>query len=294
MKDLELLKVASPSTVVEVSNKISSMYLNPGAEFEVNISDAMKKTLHQMIISDRIVFSELNKLIEIAQHEIIAILAMNGFPRYIASSDYTEWRRDETAHAKTFRQLLPLESTDYETDPVAADNSRRLINKAMTSFDTKDVFIISLHESWFKYFISCAELLPVSVSIATADQGRRGFPLVYTNPEFERMTGYSRHGIMGKNCKFLQSSKTEREGLLIMSAALRDSALVKIDVTNFKKDGSFFRNFVTMKPILDQNGVVRYVVCIQHDITGEGISLTRGRFADKLLQCIPDVMIIPI
>jgi PAS domain S-box-containing protein len=37
-------------------------------------------------------------------------------------------------------------------------------------------------------------------------RGGQGFPLVYVNAEFERVTGYPREEIIGQNCRFLQVS----------------------------------------------------------------------------------------
>jgi PAS domain S-box-containing protein len=33
-----------------------------------------------------------------------------------------------------------------------------------------------------------------------------GLPLIYVNGEFEKLTGYEKKEIIGKNCKFLQGT----------------------------------------------------------------------------------------
>src|SRR5579871_3758075 len=47
------------------------------------------------------------------------------------------------------------------------------------------------------------ELSPVGITFAEAN---RGMPLIYVNPAFETMTGYSAREAIGKNCRYLQGS----------------------------------------------------------------------------------------
>ncbi len=84
-------------------------------------------------------------------------------------------------------------------------------------------------------------------------------------------------------CKILQSPKSEKEAISEMSSALKNGKVCKVDVTNFKEDGSFFRNLVCLKTVCDKLKVPRFVVGIQHDITGEGISATRIKYDIKSL-----------
>ncbi|KAJ1406442.1 hypothetical protein B484DRAFT_354062, partial [Ochromonadaceae sp. CCMP2298] len=59
---------------------------------------------------------------------------------------------------------------------------------------------------------------------------RPGFPLVYVNKRFETTTGYSREEIVGKNCKFLQSDKSEPSQIKKLSRSLKSAKPVKVRI----------------------------------------------------------------
>lgn len=41
------------------------------------------------------------------------------------------------------------------------------------------------------------------VGITISDPDREDNPLIYVNDAFERLTGYSRAAVLGRNCRFL-------------------------------------------------------------------------------------------
>jgi PAS domain-containing protein len=65
-------------------------------------------------------------------------------------------------------------------------------------------------ESWLAALVAAAEGLALSFSLATAHRDRKGFPLLYVNKYFEKLTGYPRNEVIGRNCKFLQGIDTAK------------------------------------------------------------------------------------
>ena len=111
---------------------------------------------------------------------------------------------------------------------------------------------------WLRALLSSLENIPVCVSVAAASSASRGFPLIYVNKSFERATGYQRSEVLGKNCKFLQTGKhgevAEPESIAKLTSALSAKEAIKITITNFRKDGTPFRNLLAVKPIFDEKG----------------------------------------
>jgi PAS domain S-box-containing protein len=136
------------------------------------------------------------------------------------------------------------------------------------------------------------------VSLAAAGKDLIGFPLIYVNASFEKTTGYPREEIIGQNCRFLQIGKTadqkaEEESIALMTVALRDGKQIKVAITNFKKDGTSFRNLLAMKPIFDQRGNYAFVLGIQFDIGDATASPKKMKIIDDLFRVLPDTVSAP-
>ncbi len=100
------MKKVESSQLAQAANELVSSYLVPGVETEVNISDAMKKNLIAMAESDVVARQEeFMKQLERAQNEIMMILAMGAFPRFLKSPYFIQYKmkvrenRDTTEEA---------------------------------------------------------------------------------------------------------------------------------------------------------------------------------------------------
>jgi len=94
-------------------------------------------------------------------------------------------------------------------------------------------------------------------------------PIIYVNPAFERITGYSREEALGRNCRFLQAGDTEQPPIEIIRDNLARASEVHVVLRNYRKDGSPFWNDLYISPVLDEFGQVTHFVGVQNDITEE-------------------------
>ncbi|GBF82169.1 GGDEF domain-containing response regulator [Aphanothece sacrum] len=92
-------------------------------------------------------------------------------------------------------------------------------------------------------------------------------PIIYANPGFERMTGYSLEEVKGKNCRFLQGSDREQSGILELHNCIQEKRECSITVRNYRKDGILFWNEVSLSPVKDESGQVVYYIGVQTDVT---------------------------
>jgi diguanylate cyclase (GGDEF)-like protein/PAS domain S-box-containing protein len=109
----------------------------------------------------------------------------------------------------------------------------------------------------------------VNEGITIADVLQPDCPLVYVNPGFERMTGYSKEEIVGKNCRFLQKNDSEQLDLEVIRRAIKNGTSCHTVLKNYKKDGAPFWNELNLSPIKDRHGKTTHFVGIQKDITNE-------------------------
>ena len=92
-------------------------------------------------------------------------------------------------------------------------------------------------------------------------------PLIFVNPAFERMTGYSSEEITNVNCRYLQNDDREQAELKIVKKAIKEGQYCLVIVRNYRKDGTMFWNELSISPIYDENGVVTNFIGIQKDVT---------------------------
>ncbi len=106
-----------------------------------------------------------------------------------------------------------------------------------------------------------------TAGITVSDCRLPDLPLVYANPAFLRMTGYTLGEVVGRNCRFLQGGDTAQPGLATLRAALRAGQDCAVLLRNHRKDGTPFWNELTMAPVRDEAGVLTHYIGIQTEVT---------------------------
>ena len=108
-----------------------------------------------------------------------------------------------------------------------------------------------------------------SCGITVADAQDPEMPLIYVNPAFEAMTGYSKDEILGRNCRFLQGADREQSELAVIGRALKEGREASAVLRNYRKDGTLFWNELRLSPVFDDQDRLAYYVGIQTDVTAQ-------------------------
>ncbi|WP_372865908.1 EAL domain-containing protein [Pseudomonas sp.] len=108
------------------------------------------------------------------------------------------------------------------------------------------------------------EASPLGVTIADARQA--DLPLIYCNPAFVQITGFSREESLGSNCRFLLGDDRQQQQLARLKQALREGTACQVVLRNYRKDGQLFWNELTLAPMHDAEGLSHFVA-LQHDVT---------------------------
>jgi PAS domain S-box-containing protein len=103
--------------------------------------------------------------------------------------------------------------------------------------------------------------------IVLTDWTRPDNPIIYCNPAFEKISGYTLDETLGRNPRFLQGDDREQEGLEEVRAAIQAGRECHVVVRNYRKDGTLFWNDLTISPVRGENGQVTHFVGIENDIT---------------------------
>ena len=91
-------------------------------------------------------------------------------------------------------------------------------------------------------------------------------PIVECNSAFEELTGYRRDEIIGINCRFLTGEDTEPALTEMLRDGIRRRQPVMVEILNYKKDGTPFRNAVMVAPIFGPSGELEYFLGSQVEI----------------------------
>ncbi|KAB8331556.1 PAS domain S-box protein [Scytonema tolypothrichoides VB-61278] len=94
-----------------------------------------------------------------------------------------------------------------------------------------------------------------------------GPEIIYVNPAFTQMTGYTLEEVLGKTPRILQGEKTDRATLDEIRTAMQNWQSVQVDLINYTKDGDEIWVEISIFPIKDETGWYTHWVSVQRDIT---------------------------
>ena len=138
---------------------------------------------------------------------------------------------------------------------------------------------------WVHSFAGVAETYPACIVIS--DMSMPGNPMFFVNAEFCRVTGYAKNEAQGRNCRFLQGPKTEPQSVAVIQDTLRRGVDCHVKITNYRKTGDLFENLLTMRPVHDSNGVYRFCIGVQFEVTRDMSLKSRLAKLDKLVKLLP-------
>lgn len=99
------------------------------------------------------------------------------------------------------------------------------------------------------------------------DPNQNDNPIVYASREFYRMTGFGRDSVVGRNCRFLQGSKTNKGNVRRLNDAVQNGEEICETILNYRRNGQPFINILMLTPLVDDEGKVKYYMAAQLDAT---------------------------
>lgn len=121
------------------------------------------------------------------------------------------------------------------------------------------------------------------------DLSSGGPRVLYVNPAFTRMTGYTPEEIVGRTPRILQSPKTDRAELDRLRAALQAWEPVEVELLNVRKDGVEFWVQINITPVANARGWYTHWVAVQREITERK---NRELALHSMLESTSDLMVL--
>lgn len=172
---------------------------------------------------------------------------------------------------------LSLGAVDYLTKPIQEEELKarltthltiRNLNLSLQEQNKKlQEEILKRQQKEEELRLSNQAIAASTNGIVIADAKAPDMPIIYANPAFERLTGYSAAEVIGKNCRFLQGKERKQPALDELRKAVREGESCTVVLSNYRKNGTHFWNELTISPIYDNLGNLTHFVGVQMDIT---------------------------
>ena len=91
--------------------------------------------------------------------------------------------------------------------------------------------------------------------------------IVYVNPAFTKLTGYTYEEAMGQNPRILQGLATDHETTHKIRAGLNKNEPIHVAIENYTKDGKTYWLDLSIMPLRNRDGKVSHFVAIERDVS---------------------------
>ena len=177
--------------------------------------------------------------------------------------------------------LVPLKPPE---DPNASQPGPTQFQNAYSSSGFDMLGVLSKVAARKNAFINIGAV-DLSCAFAVCDVTLHDLPIVYCSDVFERLTGYTKHEILGRNCRFLQSPDgkiqggkrrvyVDDESVYRIKKNITARKEMQISIINYRKGGQPFMNLLTMIPITWETDEIKYYVGFQVDLVEQPTSIT--------------------
>jgi PAS domain S-box-containing protein len=105
-----------------------------------------------------------------------------------------------------------------------------------------------------------------AIATVLSNPRRPDNPLEIANPAFCALTGYREDEILGRNCRFLAGKATEPWISDQIRSAIGSRRPILVDILNYRRDGTQFRNGVLVTPLFDDEGELAWFLGSQVEL----------------------------
>ncbi|MBM7661950.1 PAS domain S-box-containing protein [Bacillus mesophilus] len=235
----------SPDLIMLFNTKGEYIYVNETTEVVFGIPKEEYLGKH---------FSEVNKLTEDSLQYCLAI-----FPDLVKGNT----------------KVIKLNALNYKEEEITLSVNCKMITKDGISYlytIFRDITKEYVFEKDRGELLEFHQLLgktldQLGIGIVITDPNQEDHPIIYANKGFKKMTGYKEKEFLGRNCRFLQGSKSDQEVIKRIREKIDNQMIVHEEILNYRKDQSSFWNEITLSPVMSRKGKLEYYIGFQRDIT---------------------------
>jgi PAS domain S-box-containing protein len=111
-----------------------------------------------------------------------------------------------------------------------------------------------------------ASIRLTAIATVVTDPRQPDNPIIAVNSAFEQLTGHPERDVVGRNCRLLRGPDTEPEASDELRQAVLQGRATMVELLNYRRDGSSFRNAVMIAPILGEDGATVLYIGSQMEV----------------------------
>ncbi|KAI9844206.1 MAG: blue light receptor [Sclerophora amabilis] len=136
--------------------------------------------------------------------------------------------------------------------------------------------------------------ISMACSVVFCDASQHDLPIVHCSAAFQVLTGYSRHEILGRNCRFLQTPGgkdadrnryVDSKSTGYLKGRILAGQEAQVTLINYRKNGQAFLNLLTVVPIAPPRADDGAGQGIQYFV---GLSVDLMQLSEARLATLPD------
>lgn len=183
------------------------------------------------------------------------------------------------ARGTAFSKARPVESREKTEAGVPKGSPAR--DQIALRDNTKGYFSTRAHVSnWLRTVVGATPIASVVSDPRLPDN-----PIIALNQAFVDLTGYDPHEALDQNCRFLSGSRTEPWLSEKIREGVRDHRPVLVEILNYRKCGTAFRNAVLVAPIYDEEDELCYFLGSQTEIVENDQPISESRH-ERAVACL--------
>ena len=266
----------------EVADSLSNQPLLEGfitdiSERKENEEKLQMQALVLDQIHDRVLVTDLDGTITYANRAQLSAIGYSS-PDLVGRT--TDVLGDDPGHGAAQQEILERTVADGlwqgEVVNYAKDGSRHILDcrtQMVRDAQGKAIALCGIStditerrkwENELRRLASAIEQAAESIMIADSDG-----TIVFVNPSFERITGHSRHEVVGKNPRFLKSGEHDLQFYRNMWETITAGQIWSGSFSNRRKDGSLYIEKGTISPVFNAEGTIINYVAVRNDVTDE-------------------------
>ncbi len=188
-------------------------------------------------------------------------------------------------HAADLRGIVPGLRRDGSEFPIEGSISKITVEgAAILTVCLRDMTEPLRVQEQLRLLESAVHHTTEAIVITNANLLQPGPEIVFANPAFLALTGYTEAEILGRTPRLLQGPKTDREVMQRLRAQLSMGQVFHGEAINYRKDGSEYYLEWNTAPLFDDAGKITHFVAVQRDITERHVAEIRMRESKEQLQ----------